>query len=35
MQHYVDFLTALNPFVLAILLVVLACGVYDHWMQPK
>jgi hypothetical protein len=35
MHEYMEFFTALNPVVLGILLLVLACGAYDHWMQPK
>ena len=34
-MEYVQFISTLNPVVLAILLVVLACGVYDYWVQSK
>jgi hypothetical protein len=34
-MRYIDFLMTINPFVLGILVLVIACGVYDHWMQPK
>ncbi|MBP1847993.1 hypothetical protein J2046_006278 [Rhizobium petrolearium] len=34
-MEYLEFITALNPIVLAILAIVLACGAYDHWMQSK
>lgn len=34
-MHYFEFITALNPIVLAILAVVILCGIYDHWMQTK
>jgi len=34
-MEYLEFITALNPIVLAILVMVLACGAYDHWMQSK
>ncbi len=34
-MHYLDFITAINPFVFAILVVVLVCGAYDRWAQPK
>jgi hypothetical protein len=32
-MHYLSFLTAINPFVLAVLGVVVICGVYDYWIQ--
>lgn len=32
---YLDFVTAINPVVLAILAIVLLCGAFDRWMQPK
>lgn len=34
-MNYLDFIMTINPFVLGILALVIACGVYDHWMQPK
>ncbi|TCV60885.1 hypothetical protein EDE05_12435 [Neorhizobium sp. R1-B] len=34
-MQYLEFMTALNPVVVAILAVVLACGAYDHWMASK
>ncbi|TWF56444.1 hypothetical protein FHW37_10272 [Neorhizobium alkalisoli] len=34
-MHYLSFLTAINPFILIILAVVLACGAYDHWIQHR
>ena len=34
-MQYFDFVAAINPIVLGILALVLACGMYDYWMQPK
>jgi hypothetical protein len=34
-MHTLEFVTALNPFVLAILAIVIVCGCYDHWLLPK
>jgi len=34
-MYYFDFITAINPLVLAILAVVLVCGAYDMWAQSK
>ncbi len=34
-MQYLEFITTLNPVVLAILAVVLACGAYDYWAQSK
>ena len=33
-MQYLDFMTSLNPFVLALLVLVLICGAYDRWSQP-
>lgn len=32
-MHYLEFFTSINPFVLAVLAVVVACGVYDRWIE--
>ena len=32
-MHYLSFLTDLNPYVLAILAAVLACGAVDWWIK--
>ena len=32
---YLEFVSTLNPIVLAILAVVLCCGAYDYWLQSK
>ena len=32
-MHYVNFITALNPYVLACLAAVLACGAIDWWRR--
>ena len=32
---YLEFITTLNPVILAILIAVLACGAYDRWTQPR
>ena len=34
-MQYLQFVTAINPVVLAILVVVLVCGAYDYWVQSK
>lgn len=34
-MQYLEFFTAINPFVLAVLAVVLVCGAYDSWAQHK
>ncbi|MBP2460914.1 hypothetical protein J3A65_001678 [Rhizobium sp. PvP014] len=34
-MQYLDFVAALNPFVLCTLAVVVACGLYDRWAQSK
>lgn len=34
-MEYLNFFTTLNPVVLAILVVVLACGAYDYWVQSR
>tara|TARA_R110002020_G_scaffold9118_3_gene36356 strand:- start:2155 stop:2424 length:270 start_codon:yes stop_codon:yes gene_type:complete len=34
-MHYLEFVTALNPFVLAILALAIVCGCYDRWLLPK
>jgi hypothetical protein len=34
-MQYLAFVSALNPIVLGALGLVLACGAYDHWAQPK
>lgn len=34
-MQYLEFITTLNPVVLAILLIVLACGAYDYWAQSR
>lgn len=34
-MQYLEFFTTLNPVVLAILAVVLACGAYDYWAQSR
>ncbi|SMF65326.1 hypothetical protein SAMN02982989_3352 [Xaviernesmea oryzae] len=33
--EYLEFITTLNPVVIAILAIVLACGAYDYWVQTK
>lgn len=30
-MHYLSFVTAINPYVLVVLAVVLACGAMDWW----
>ncbi|AYD00851.1 hypothetical protein NCHU2750_14600 [Neorhizobium sp. NCHU2750] len=32
-MHYLEFFTTLNPFVLIILAAVIACGLYDRWLE--
>ena len=34
-MSYLEFFTSINPFVLGILAVVIGCGAYDHWIQPR
>ncbi len=34
-MDYLHTVTALNPVVLSILVIVLLCGAWDRWMQPK
>jgi hypothetical protein len=34
-MQYLEFMTSLNPVVVAILAIVLVCGAYDHWLAPK
>ncbi len=34
-MQYLEFITTLNPVVLAILVIVLACGAYDYWAQSR
>lgn len=34
-MEYVHLISTLNPVVLAVLLIVLACGAYDYWVQSK
>jgi hypothetical protein len=34
-MEYLALVTALNPFVLALLALVLLCGALDYWMQLK
>jgi hypothetical protein len=34
-MQYLEFITTLNPVVLAILVVVLVCGAYDYWVQSR
>lgn len=30
-MHYLTIVTALNPYIIAVLALVLACGAYDRW----
>ena len=32
-MHYLSFLTAINPYVVAVLGMVLVCGAVDWWRQ--
>lgn len=34
-MHYLEIVTALNPFVYAILAIAIVCGCYDRWLLPK
>lgn len=34
-MEYFAFVTALNPIVLGVLAIVLACGAYDHWASLR
>jgi uncharacterized membrane protein YqhA len=34
-MQYLSFISAVDTFVLASLAVVLACGAYDSWVEPK
>lgn len=32
-MHYLSYVTAINPYVLAVLLLVLTCGAIDWWRR--
>ena len=34
-MNYLEFITTLNPVILAILVAVLICGAYDRWVHPR
>ena len=34
-MYLLDHVTAINPFVLAVLAIVIICGCYDRWVTPK
>ena len=34
-MHYLDFVTAINPFVLGVLVLIICVGMYDHFVAHK
>lgn len=34
-MQYLDFVTAINPFVLGVLVLVICVGMYDHFVAHK
>ncbi len=32
-MQFLEFFASINPFVLATLAIVVACGLYDHWLE--